>query len=180
MPSIIRECINKSNPWWHIRWLDIIKRSKCAKNNQLIPIHKHWYKSSLPTILFRLFSLRSWCKYCPASQSHFFISSNQCSFFSDVKYSIIFIFLISPCFGMSIYALFWDNSVHNSLETIHFIITSTNPCKNCNTNKFVMQMDLCLLNLCFLTVRAVCAQTFWTDYSTTINSVLFDKPGCTW
>ena len=40
-----------------------------------------------------------------------------------------------------------------------------NPCKNCNTNKFVMQMDLCLLPLHFLTVikanlvRYVNAQT---------------------
>ena len=44
-----------------------------------------------PNFCFKLFSLKSWCMYCPSSQSHFFISFSQCSLFSVVKYSIIFI-----------------------------------------------------------------------------------------
>ena len=40
-----------------------------------------------------------------ADMTYGMLASNSC-LLTDVKYSIIFIFLISPCFCMSIYALF--------------------------------------------------------------------------
>ena len=61
---------------------------------------------------------------------------------------------------------------YNFIVTIQYLhsyeaskMPCINPCKNCNTNKFVMQMDLCLFPLRFLTVikanlvRYVDAQT---------------------
>ena len=36
-----------------------------------------------PSFCLKLFSLKSWCMYCPSSQSHFFISFSQCSLFSS-------------------------------------------------------------------------------------------------